>query len=562
MVKTYAYFLFFWFFILINSDRYFEENDDIRLVSSCYITQGVYYFTDTKIGHVGSDGVVTELYNGLSLGITPSSQITISSCLDGAITFGITCTANRILEVLKVTDTEVSLLYKIDYSEDFIMTNHKCTISYTQTYSVYDVGYSVFDGSTIKIINLIYSLSIGLIQEGYNTEVGQYTSGDIDPYIFCYSEIILCIYRQVNEGIRMKLDGTYELISATDSNFRYYIDGAQVFIYFKENEDLYVYSVALKQKFQIKSIYNKINIDDNFYGINYDGMDYCIITYLNGYTGNSAISEYFILDSSNNEYSSFSLVEINHDFGYSNIFYGFLHLDLIYFILKRANTLGYDHIRVDTYQNVDLTYFSKCEKSNFIGKAISQQEKLPVRISSDDLQPNTHYDHLIFYNFELLDQMGTDEDLEITLEKIDNGILTYYFGIIIIDEDNTIFQIDSSCYYTIYVCHPDCSTCNTINFDYNSAVAVCEENTGTSGTSEDSSNDDIEEIYDEIISYLNTNKNDKDKILSVIKKYLKILKQYDNIEFDFQTIKIKLTNSSKIDDLNSKVNYSSIYLGD
>ncbi len=34
---------------------------------------------------------------------------------------------------------------------------------------------------------------------------------------------------------------------------------------------------------------------------------------------------------------------------------------------------------------------------------------------------------------------------------------------------------------------------------------------------------------------------------------LKILKQYDNIVFDFQTIKIKISNSSKIDDLNSKV---------
>ena len=226
------------------------------------------------------------------------------------MTFAITCTANRVLEVLKVSKTEVTLLDSIDNSEDLRMAEIKCTISFSQTYSLYDIGYSIFDGSgRINIINLIYIAEVGYTQETYATLEGEYIVGDIDSYIFCYSEIQLCIYREINVGINMKYKGTVELISATDSNFRYYIDYDQVFIYFKENEDLYVYSVTLKQKFIIKSIYNKINIDDNFYGINYDGMDYCIITYLNGYTGNSAISEYFILDSLNNEYVSFSLIE-------------------------------------------------------------------------------------------------------------------------------------------------------------------------------------------------------------------------------------------------------------
>jgi hypothetical protein len=146
-------------------------------------------------------------------------------------------------------------------------------------------------------------------QVTYNTIKGEYTSGDIDTFIFCYSQIQLCIYRKVNAGINMKYKETVELISATDSNFRYYYNRDQVSIYFKENDDLYVYLVMFRVKIKIKSIYNNIKIDNNFYGINYDGMEYCVITYLNGHSGNSFISEYFILDSSNNEYLSFSLVK-------------------------------------------------------------------------------------------------------------------------------------------------------------------------------------------------------------------------------------------------------------
>ena len=40
MVKTYPYFLFFLFFILINSDRYFEENDEIHLVLLVILQMG------------------------------------------------------------------------------------------------------------------------------------------------------------------------------------------------------------------------------------------------------------------------------------------------------------------------------------------------------------------------------------------------------------------------------------------------------------------------------------------------------------------------------------------
>ena len=312
MGKSYMNYLIFSIFIFINSQIQntgtFIEEDEIQLIASCDITEGVYYFTESKIGHIGRDGV-TEIISGISLGLTPSSQISMVSCYENELAFAISCTSKSVIDIYQVYDNSITLYDNVAYSEDIVITDHKCTISYSESVNTFDVGYSVFSGRTLKIINIIYSLVDPIKQVTYNTIKGEYTSGDIDTFIFCYSQIQLCIYRKVNVGINMKYKETVELISATDSNFRYYYNRDQVSIYFKENDDLYVYLVMFQVKIKIKSIYNNIKIDNNFYGINYDGMDYCIITYLNGYTGNSAISEYFILDSLNNEYVSFSLIE-------------------------------------------------------------------------------------------------------------------------------------------------------------------------------------------------------------------------------------------------------------
>ena len=255
MIKTYAYFLFFLFFILINSKEFIEE-DEIQLIASCDITEGVYYFTESKIGHIVYDKV-TEIINGISLGLTPSSQISMVSCDENELRFAISCTSKSVIDIYQVYDNSISLYDNILYSEDIVITDHKCTISYSKSSSTFDIGYSIFSGTILKIINIIYSRVDGIKQVNYDTEKGKYTSGDIDTFIFCYSEIQLCIYRKVNVGINMKYKGTVTLISATDSNFRYYIDNDQVSIYFKENGDLYAFLVMFQLKIKIKSIYNK-----------------------------------------------------------------------------------------------------------------------------------------------------------------------------------------------------------------------------------------------------------------------------------------------------------------
>ena len=197
MIKTYAYFLFFLFFILINSEEFIEE-DEIQLIASCDITEGVYYFTESKIGHIGRDGV-TEIISGISLGLTPSSQISMVSCYENELAFAISCTSKSVLDIYQVYDNSISLYDNILYSEDIVITDHKCTISYSESVNTFDVGYSVFSGRTLKIINIIYSLVDPIKQVTYNTIKGEYTSGDIDTFIFCYSQIQLCIYRKVND---------------------------------------------------------------------------------------------------------------------------------------------------------------------------------------------------------------------------------------------------------------------------------------------------------------------------------------------------------------------------
>jgi hypothetical protein len=255
MVRTYEYFLFFLFFILINSKEFIEE-DEIQLIASCENTKGVYYFTKSKIGYIGRDGV-TEIISGISLELTPSSQISIESCNENEVIFAISCTPNNVLETYQIYNKSIISHEYVVYPEDIVITDHKCTISYSKSSSTFDIGYSIFSGTILKIINIIYSRVDGIKQVNYDTEKGKYTSGDIDTFIFCYSEIQLCIYRKVNVGINMKYKGTVTLISATNSNFRYYIDNDQVSIYFKENGDLYAFLVMFQLKIKIKSIYNK-----------------------------------------------------------------------------------------------------------------------------------------------------------------------------------------------------------------------------------------------------------------------------------------------------------------
>ena len=89
-------YLIFSIFIFINSQIQntgtFIEEDEIQLIASCDVTEGVYYFTESKIGHIGRDGV-TEIISGISLGLTPSSQISMVSCYENELAFAISCTS-------------------------------------------------------------------------------------------------------------------------------------------------------------------------------------------------------------------------------------------------------------------------------------------------------------------------------------------------------------------------------------------------------------------------------------------------------------------------------------
>ena len=105
MGKSYMNYLIFSIFIFINSQIQntgtFIEEDEIQLIASCDITEGVYYFTESKIGYIVYDKV-TEIISEISLGLTPSSQISMVSCNENELAFAISCTSKSVIDIYQV----------------------------------------------------------------------------------------------------------------------------------------------------------------------------------------------------------------------------------------------------------------------------------------------------------------------------------------------------------------------------------------------------------------------------------------------------------------------------